>query len=155
MMERIALIGCSKLKRDIAAGLPKVLYKGSLTSCAMEFCQLRGIPWFVMSAKYGLLAQNELVLHYDTTFADLSTHDRLAWPLDVARELLERIDENANPNQTTIEIHAGNTYANPLSLHLETMGFRVERFGQGLDIGQRVSKYLAEIHALTTAGVNA
>ena len=132
---RLCLIGCSKTKTRNASGTPGELYAGDLFRKRVDYARRNQLPWFVLSAKYGLLLPDQSLPNYDTAPADFTKEQRSTWAGNVAFKLAQFGD------YTTVEIHAGNLYADPLSSLLRAAGLVVERPCQGLGIGQQLKCY--------------
>jgi hypothetical protein len=165
---RIALIACSKSKsytHDRKRGgrvLPAELYTGALFRKSVRHAEDRGIPWFVLSARFGLWPSHvELNAGeydagcgtwspYDVTLSGMCAAEKAAWHTkvawDVTHELWEpweqgSADTHLQPNEMTIEIHAGRDYTHPLASILRSVGFCVELPLDGLQIGERLQWY--------------
>lgn len=139
---RYAFIGCSAKK--IAGHLgtwPSELYTSQLFKARLEYVRSRGLPWYVMSAKYGLVGNEEMVRPYDMTLNQWSKPDLAAWHLSIAFRLLNDLCDDDDPRDITIELHAGKAYCEPVATHLRAVGFKVERPLQGLGIGEQLAWY--------------
>lgn len=75
----LVLIACSKSKlKDPAPAYQ--LYTGQLFKKATDWAQRRGLPWFVVSALYGLLKPDQTLSPYDFTIKDLQGEtERTQW----------------------------------------------------------------------------
>jgi hypothetical protein len=151
------LIGCSKTKKPIPAGItrtnwvtPEQLYGSQLFSKRVKNATDRGIPWAALSAKYGVWFPTTVLKPYDMAFTDMNAAETAAWHIGVAMRLVEQLWESFNnlqaddaikPQQFTVEIHAGSDYCNPLADILRAVGVNVELPCEGLGIGEQLSLY--------------
>jgi hypothetical protein len=70
-----------------------------------------GLPWYILSAKFGLLAPDDVIGPYDVYLADQSPGYKKAWGEFVAAQLEQR---ERDLRGRTIEVHAGAAYVDPL-----------------------------------------
>lgn len=164
-MSRLILIGCSKAKeykpesRRGGRVFPRELYSSQLFRARVEYAESIKCEWAVLSARFGLWhSSRELVpcniggsgRVYDTTFDDLNRAERAEWHTSVAHKVVEQLFEPfevgtsrqpLNPNQLTVEIHAGRSYCQPLAEILKLTGINVQLPCEGLGIGQQLQLY--------------
>lgn len=69
------------------------------------------MPWYILSAKFGLLAPDDVIGPYDVYLADQSPGYKKAWGEFVTAQLEQRERDLAG---RAIEVHAGAAYADPL-----------------------------------------
>ena len=161
---RIALIGCSKTKRTFSEGQHVCagdLYAGPLFKKRVQYAEAKGIRWFVVSARFGLMPPhfpvNPTVIgkdgvrsSYDLCMKDLSPADQAIWHVTVASDVIHLLwddvelyghEKPMNPKDLTIEIHAGADYARPLAEILTTVGIKVKTPVAGLGIGEQLAWY--------------
>ncbi len=161
MKYRVMLIGCAKTKKKDLFGeniepkagvkvIPETLYGGQLFSKRVAYANERNIPWYVLSAKYGVWHPRTLMKPYDQSFDSMTIHDRVMWHSAVcnrlANEMWEPFDNKKadgpiDPRDVTFEFHAGADYCHPLSEMLKALGFQVELPLSGLGIGQQLAWY--------------
>lgn len=157
----IVLIGCAKTKQKslfdatgaVRPGVrvtPGMLYGGQLFDKRVKYATERSLPWYVLSAKYGVWAQTTLLKPYDYIFAQMEKAERIAWHSSVCNRLVEELWEPFNtgdfpgpidPSELCIEIHAGADYAHPLAELLQALGIHVELPVSGLGIGEQLAWY--------------
>lgn len=152
------LIGCSKTKQPYKSDpkrggrlTPTELYAGQLFRKRVEYAESRGIPWAVLSARYGLWRPNTEMKPYDQCFKSLSPADKAAWHVGVAGRVIEELWEPFNtntgsvlsPKDLIVEIHAGKDYASPLGEILQLLGVIVVCPCEGLGIGEQLAIYTA------------
>jgi hypothetical protein len=134
------LIGCVASKAAHAKPA-RDLYTSPLFERRRAYAEARDAPWFVYSAKYGLMDPDTTIEPYDLTVADLPTVEQQALGERVASALEERfgpLDGRA------FEIHAGEHYVGALAPHLEARGARLDYPLRGLRVGQQLHWYDTE-----------
>ena len=74
----LCFVSCAakKLARPAAA---KDLYMSPWFVKARRLVEAQGWPWFILSAKYGLVAPEEEVAHYEKTLNDMGVAERRDW----------------------------------------------------------------------------
>ena len=132
-MNKAILIQCTKSKRDEPATASN-LYDESTYYCKMrEYADATGHPWFILSAKHGLLDPQTYIEPYD----EFGLTERQAET--VAEELVDA-------GFDTVEVIGGKKYTNPLTPELEAEGIEVIEKCRGLSIGKRMQR-LGELAA--------
>jgi hypothetical protein len=81
-----------------------------------------GIPWFVLSAKHGLLDPHDVVSPYEVQIGDQSPAYRTAWGEWVVAQLGDRVRLEGR----TVEVHGGVDFAQPLRQALSRRGASLE-----------------------------
>ncbi|HMO10872.1 MAG TPA: hypothetical protein PKB06_05080, partial [Actinotalea sp.] len=133
----LVLVGCAKQKRATAAPAQD-LYTSPLFRKSRAYAESTGVPWFVLSAKHGLVGPEAVLEPYDVTLSRTSRDYRREW----ARRVLRRLDEACGSlDGRSIEIHAGAAYTGSLRPLLESRGAVVTEPLQGLRQGQRLAWY--------------
>jgi hypothetical protein len=128
----LVLVSCvkSKLPRSVPA---QDLYTSTLFTGCRTFARASGAPWFILSAKYGLVDPNEVIAPYEFTLNRLGVAARRVWAENVLAELLPK-----TKSRKTIVFLAGVRYREYLTTPLENMGLEVVvpmanlRFGEQL-----------------------
>lgn len=140
---RYVLIGCCAEKKqgDHLGMLPSELYLSQLFKARLRYVRERRIPWYVMSARYGLVGRNDLIRNYDTRLAEWSKAELASWHMSIAFRLLNDLCEDDDPRRIVVELHAGKEYCEPADEHLRTAGFTVERPLMGMGIGEQLGWY--------------
>ena len=103
----LILVGCIKSKRH-RAGPARDIYTSTLWRHRREYAELHGSPWYILSAKHGLLAPDTWIEPYDLAIAGLSAAGCRQWSLGVLDGLAAQVQPL---DGKTIEIHAGKRYA--------------------------------------------
>lgn len=118
---RVVLIGSSGETADGPAPVGE-LFRSSGFARAREHAVHSRLPWFVLSAKHGLLEPDDVVAPYDLELGDASTVYRSAWGEWVAAQLGERVQLQG----ATVEVHGGVDFAQPLRQPLARRGAALE-----------------------------
>jgi hypothetical protein len=146
-MITIALIGCSKTKADAGPSgyLPaQDLYSSDLFAKRVEHVTKRGLPWYILSAKCGLLSPTVQVRPYNTVITDLSDIEVAEWNLGVANQLMSELwyeFDAPKLSSVVVELHAGAKYCDPLGAILKMFGVKVVKPVASLGIGQQLAFY--------------
>jgi len=126
----VTLIQCTNSKRDTPA-LARDLYDESRYFRRMRaWAEHRGNPWYILSAKHGLVAPAEIIAPYDERGLTEEQASEISWSLH-------------DLGVGTIHITAGRDYTNPLIPRLESFGMDVVNHFAGEPIGRR-EKQLCE-----------
>jgi hypothetical protein len=151
-VSKIILIGCGKTKRQERSAAAE-LYTGSLFRARLAYAQASGCPWWIISAKYGLVDPFQLIGPYDLTIADLPILERAVWGLDVVHAIIDRLPDSIQTAQdlrkVTVEIHAGADYADLLAGMVVVAGMTEARPMRGMSQGAQMAAYKS--HRITKA----
>ena len=105
-LTNLILVGCVKSKR-IHISAAQDLYNSRLWRCRRAYAERSGNPWYILSAKHGLLTPETMIAPYELSLADLSAAERRAW----SQRLLDDLTGKVSPLRgISIEIHAGKHY---------------------------------------------
>lgn len=116
----IYLVSCVSAKRQ--AKLPAAeLYISDWFMKALNYVQSLHQPWFILSAKYGLLHPDEVIEPYELTLKHMSVRERKVWAARDIRQLDQRL-----PNAERIVVLASKQYREFLMGYLERRAFHVE-----------------------------
>ncbi len=115
----VILIGCVRTKRASACAAAE-LFASPLFEGRRRYAADAGLPWYILSAKFGLLAPGDVIGPYDLYLADQSPAYRTAWGGFVIAQLLEQLPPGLRGR--TIEVHAGAAYVEPLRIPLAAHG---------------------------------
>ena len=135
----IVLVGCVKSKQSHAARA-KDLYVSDLFRKARRYAEETTERWYVLSAKYGLVAPDEVIEPYELHLARASASYRRRWGITVANQLLAA---SGALEGRVIELHAGSAYTDAIRSHLLSAGAQVVEPLAGLTLGQRLAWYSA------------
>jgi hypothetical protein len=106
----VVLVGCVRTKRA-APRAASELFASPLFEGRRRYAVASGLPWYILSAKFGLLASDDVIGPYDVYLADQSPGYKKAWGEFVTAQL-ERHERDLTGR--TIEVHAGAAYVEPL-----------------------------------------
>jgi hypothetical protein len=134
----VGLVACCKQKLTGSAPARR-LYTSSLFRKASAYCEVRYDAWFILSAKYGLVAPDLTIESYDCTLLGQKKADRVAWGLRVVEQIKDRGLEHA-----IFFFHAGKAYFEPLAAFL-TCSYPLK----GLGIGRQLAWYLSRRQSRT------
>jgi hypothetical protein len=114
----VVLIGCVRTKKAVASPASE-LFASPLFAGRRRYAAGSGRPWYILSAKFGLLAPGDVIGPYDVYLADQSPGYRRAWGEFVTSQLEQH--EHALRGRR-IEVHAGAAYVDPLRGPLAARG---------------------------------
>lgn len=135
---RIGLVGCVKSKRGEPCAAED-LYTSALFRGRRAYVERTCDLWFVLSAKYGLVARDAVVRPYDATLTSASRQQRRAWATQVLADLALIVGPL---NAQVFELHAGAAYIeHGLESGLRASGAVVEVPAAGLSLGKQLAFY--------------
>lgn len=117
----IILIGCVKTKHEVPMAA-KDLYRSSLFTARRSWAQAQDGPWFILSAKHGLLDPTRTISPYDETLRGKSRADQRLWSSNAVEGLVRNLEDLS---EADIEIHAGGDYYRFLEPMLQERGAQV------------------------------
>jgi hypothetical protein len=127
---RVGLVACSKSKANSPAPAC-TLYTSPLFRKAAAYCHRRYDRWFILSARHGLVAPDEVLHPCDETLVGRPRAVREAWAGCVVAQL-----ERRGLRRARFWLHAGRAYADVLAGRLDC-----ELPLAGLGIGERLAWY--------------
>jgi hypothetical protein len=133
---RAVLVSCGAKKLDHPAPAAD-LYTSPLFGNARSYAEASGHPWFILSARHGLVEPGTVLEPYDTTLTDLTPEEREAWASRVTRALYLR----GFGGWGVFEVHAGDGYVRPLRVALGPIALDIVEPLAGLGIGHRLRWY--------------
>jgi hypothetical protein len=142
-LARIVLIGCGQRKRSERAPA-RELYTGPLFADRLAYADASRRPFWIVSARHGLIAPGVVLEPYDLTVRDLSPVDAAAWSLGVVRALLDELSDTCDLSRLTVELHMGADYAEPLRQILPAIGINYSWPVRGLSQGEQRAWYAAQ-----------
>lgn len=114
----LLLLGCVKSKLSGPAPAQD-LYTSTLYQRRRRYAEAAGLPWFVLSARYGLVRPDEVIAPYDVHLAGQSASYRAAWGVFVVEQLRR---ERSDLSGLVVEVHAGDAYVAAVRGPLEQAG---------------------------------
>jgi hypothetical protein len=115
------LVGAGKRKVDEPAPAQD-LYVGGLFRLRRAFAEAAGVPWFILSPRYGLVAPDELLGPYDLPMIRQPIAYRREWSVTVAARVVDLL---GRAEGRCLAVHAGDAYVGPLRPVLEAAGWVV------------------------------
>ena len=100
------------------------LYVSPLFARRRARAEVSGVPWFVVSGRWGLLGPDDLLAPYSFSLAEQSVNYQRAWGRFVAEQLCV---VGSVGRGDVVEICAGAAYAAALTAPIEYLGARVRR----------------------------
>ena len=142
----VLLLGCVKLTAS-SQQVAKDRSASDLFGKRLRYADERGLPWFVLSAKHGLLRPDDVVTPYDVEFKAQPAGYRSAWGAWVIERL--RYELGALDG-IRLEVHAGEAYARALVDPSSAAGATLTHPLQGLRQGEQLAWYHS--HSGSTGG---
>jgi hypothetical protein len=146
-MITIALIGCSKtksVKTHTGYVRARDLYASDLYLKRVKHAEGRKLPWYILSAKSGLLKPTVSVRPYDQTLSEHNEIEIAEWHIGVANQLMSELWYEFNGpklSEVTVELHAGAKYCEPLATILKAVGVGIVMPVKNLGIGKQLAYY--------------
>ena len=100
-----------------------------------------GQPWFVLSAKHGLVHPDEVISPYDLTLNTMLVVDRRTW----ARRVLTELEPYLYGVESVVFL-AGQRYREFLEASLRSRGLSVSVPMEGLRIGEQLGWFTKMLH---------
>lgn len=134
----LVLLGC--VKEKLPGRHPaKDLYISTLFRGRRAWAESTGKPWYVLSAKLGLVAPDEVIDTYDVELSKLSFAARRNWSEKVLRQLDQRVGDLRGK---VVEIHSGSAYRDSgVITGLKLRGAKVQVPLLGLRFGEQLAWY--------------
>ena len=139
----LILVGCVKRKLSCPSAARDLYDASPLWRGRRTYAERSGSPWYILSAKHGLLEPEAWIEPYDLALMHLNKGDRRAWSRRVLAEL--RV---CFPHLTgmVVECHAGKDYLeNGLEDGLRQAGAVVRRPLAGMRIGSQLGWYAVQL----------
>ena len=133
----IVLIGCVATKRAAACAAAD-LFDSPLFRGRRRHAAASGLPWYILSAKFGLLDPADVIGPYDVYLASQSPAYKKAWGEFVTAQLAQR---HPGLRGTLIEVHAGAAYVEPLQAPLAALGATLTVPLRHLPLGGQLNWY--------------
>ena len=129
---RLYLVSCvgKKGNRPVPA---KDLYRSTWFKLARAWVEREAAPWFILSAKHGLVDPDAVIAPYDETLNKMPVAARRDWSERVKSQVVKSI-----PNGGEIVIFAGRRYREFIEKPLRTHFTSVVVPMEGLRIGEQL-----------------
>ena len=138
-MGAICLVSCVGKKQSVAVPA-RELYFSPWFRKARSYVESTGLPWFVLSAMYGLVHPDRIITPYELTLNNMPATDRRRWARGVLTQM-EPILEGVS----TVVFLAGPQYREFLVPPLHLHGLHVSVPMEGLGIGEQLKWLTREI----------
>ena len=135
----IYLLSCVGQKQS-ASTHARDLYTSPWFCKARTYADRTGQPWFVLSAKYGLVHPDEIIAPYDLTLNTMQVADRRQW----ASRVLTQLEPHLNGIGSVMFL-AGQRYREFLEPSLRSRGLVVSVPMEGLRIGEQLRWLTGEL----------
>lgn len=112
-MDCVLLVSCGKNKKE-SSSRAKDLYVSCRFRIARKLIESVGSPWFILSAKHGLLPPDKVIEPYDQTLKGKPVSEHKAWAEKVAKQM-----DSLLPPAEAIVILAGKDYYECLMPYLK------------------------------------
>jgi hypothetical protein len=129
----VYLVSCVSKKRA-SESTAKDLYISEWFSRVRAYVEKTHDPWFIISAKFGLVSPDTVIPPYDETLNTMSVVERRAWADRVKAQMATVL-----PPANQIVIFAGQRYREFLMDYLKGRAAEVEVPLEGLRIGEQLS----------------
>jgi hypothetical protein len=134
---KIAFVSCTKLKADHTCTAKEMYQNSTLFQKATTYIEQQEYDnWFVLSAKHGLLKQDQEIAPYDLTLNNMKTRERKAWAETVMKQI-----KDLGIDITQADFYAGQKYREHLIPVLNQNGIRCNVPLEGKPIGEQLSFY--------------
>jgi hypothetical protein len=132
-MDTVCLVACTS-EKALYPNTAENMYKSPLFMGARRYAETRCQSWFILSAKYGLLAPNERIDPYDESLHQMEESERIEWSKRVHDRLSTMIDPTTN-----VIFLAGDKYRGHLQKYFEQEGRLTRAPMSELGIGRQVA----------------
>ena len=129
----IFLVSCVSKKLP-KPSIAKDMFISDLFKKSRTYVESTGKPWFILSAKYGLVNPEKRISPYDKTLNKMPKEKRRKWTDGVLDQLLPHLD-----GVNSVVILAGKRYREFLEPELSNRGFNVCVPMRSLQIGNQLS----------------
>lgn len=129
----LCLVSCVSVKRSAAAPASD-LYVSPWFRKARACIEVLGCPWYILSAKHGLLDPSATIDPYDETLKAMRVDRRRIWARGVIADLAPRL-----AGVDVVTLFAGMAYREFLEPELRGRGVELHVPMQGMGIGQQLS----------------
>ncbi len=129
--DTIYLVSCVSVKQGYPCAA-KDLYQSDWFLKARRYVEAKGCPWFILSAKYGLVDPEKEIEPYEKTLNNMGARERRNWAAPVLEDLLKL-------DPCRFVFLAGARYRENLAAPLEDAGYEVDVPMEGMRIGEQLS----------------
>jgi hypothetical protein len=131
--KKVVFVSCVGQKKD-GVHPARDLYQSTWFQKAKQYAENVGGQWFILSAKYGVVAPDDQIVNYDMTLNDMELKARMIWGNETTRYVLKQY----SPKDYKIIFLAGRKYREFTTPYLRNCGYDIEVPMRGLGIGQQL-----------------
>ena len=135
----LCLVSCVSAKQSVAAPA-RDMYVSAWFRKARACIEALGCPWYILSAKHGLLDPAAMIDPYDETLNAMPADRRRTWAHGVIEDLAPRLS-----GVSAVTVFAGMAYREFLEAELRGRGLDLHVPMQGMRIGQQLSWLSAQV----------
>ena len=136
----LCLVSCVKTKLSDPAPA-KELYVSDWFRKARAVVEAEGWPWFILSAKYGLVDPDAVIEPYEKTLKNMQENEQIEW----SREVMSALDPSLDGVDSVV-IFAGESYREFLAPKLRELRITVHVPMKGLDWGNQLAWLKAQLN---------
>ena len=103
---KVALISCTKEKLPYRCKARELYSPSTLFSLSYQYAKQHADKIYILSAKYGLLAEDTIAEPYDLTLKNMSKEEKIQW----TNKVFAQLKTNCNVNEDEFIILAGKSY---------------------------------------------
>lgn len=143
--DKIVIISCGKTKNQVPFCESKEAYIGKSFLMKKKFAEMTKLPWFILSAKYGLLRPETIIdPNYDKTIKSKEDIQNLA---DIVKDQMPQIIESNNLKEIIFlgPISYSNVLKNALNGNSKIF---INHITKGLSQGKSLKKIKEMIHKM-------
>jgi hypothetical protein len=129
--QRVYLVSCVS-KKSATAAHAREFYLSAWFIAVRQYVEATGDPWYVLSAKYGLVSPMQVLAPYDETLNNMKIAERRAWASRITTQM-----DHLMPSVRTVVVFAGLRYREFLMGYF-VRRWRVEVPMEGLRIGKQL-----------------
>ena len=139
--EWIVVIGCGAAKRETPCPAAD-LYTGSLFKMAKRLALNIGCDWYILSAKYGLLAPRKIIAPYESTLSKMPIEYRRRWAARVGEDIMK------TGAAGVLSLAGYDFYTKPLEPILLSAGIKLKCPMKNMTLGHQKSYLNAQVERL-------
>ena len=132
----IFLVSCSSKKLRGPAKAKDIYMPSALFRKSRAYVESTGKPWFILSAKYGLLDIEKRISRYNKTLNNMRKKKRCKWAQKILKDFIPHLEKK---RIKSVVILAGSRYREFLEPELRDRGFHVYVPMRGLRIGEQLA----------------
>ena len=138
-MHTIYLVSCVS-KKQMESCKARDMYQSDWFKKARAFVEPTGMPWYILSAKYGLVSPDDTIAPYEQSLNTMAIGDRHAW----ADQVMEGLNPLVSKDDAVV-ILAGGRYREFIVPRLQRLAAKVSVPMEGMRIGEQLS-WLGKFH---------